>query len=176
MKVNEIVRDALLLSAVFDSQGIYPQATIEADGTRKERTLWQDGWNTCHISLIKESCILGDWFEKLFKQEAEDCYELLLNEVINLSVKEGKVCPWLQMNDTFCFACADGEDIEAKNFETILYLWQKYDYEGLIAWAANKRHETPLNSILTKSYLNALKEAERLSRDDQELCEPDERD
>lgn len=176
MKLNRNIIDALLLDSVLDSQGIYPQAMIDAKGVRTERTPWQDGWNDFHIQLIEKACIASAWFDKLSIQEVEDFYELLLNEVIRLSVRGGAVKLWLQMNDTFNFACADSEDVEIKDLVTILYLWQKYGYEGLIAWAANKRHEAPLNSIITKTYLLALKEAERLTRDDQEFCESDKRD
>ncbi len=163
---NKTIIDALLISVSLDTQGIYPQAMVDVDGTRKERTPWQEGWNACHIKLRQNACLLGNWFEKLSKQEKEDCLELLLNEVINLSAREEMVRCWLQMNDTFGFACADGEDIEVKDFEIILHLWRKYGYDGLIAWAAHKRSDTPLESLLTKDYLMALNEVERLYRDD----------
>lgn len=158
MKYNKNIIDALLLNAFLDSQGIYPQTIIDKDGNRKERTTWQDGWNACHIQIRNNVCVYDKWLENLSPQEQEDCTELLVQDIIKLSVRNNLVQIWLLMNDIFEFACADGEDISPNDFGNILAIYRRYGWDGLVAWVVIKRNTQPLNELITIEYLAAFKE------------------
>ena len=59
------------------------------------------------------------------------------------------------MNDTFYFACADGEDITMEEIPLLYQLWKKFSWCGLVAMVSQKRKQLPLSSIVQTEEFNA---------------------
>jgi hypothetical protein len=119
---------------VFVMMGIYPKASTDENGIRKERTERQDGWNDCVIKLSEK---VRKQLDSL-KDINEDLALLMLADV-GWS-EEGKL--YLNMNDTF-YHGADSEMVEKEEFEAVAILFKKYGYPGLTYWVATKRGSYP---------------------------------
>ena len=63
--------------------------------------------------------------------------------------------PFLGCNDTFYFACADGEDFEEKDMDLIIEAYKKFGYHGIDAWIAIKRGIDVLEQRITPEYIAA---------------------
>lgn len=151
-------KDKLFVVANED-MGIYPQACRQPGGHMKPRTPYQDGWNAYAMELLEKWCSLSKWFdaltpdqrgqvEALFSEDDSDQY--------GLSQDEGKVTLWCLMSDTFAYACADAENIPLEALPVVLRLREEFGYEGVTAWAANRRGEEPLKQLQTDKYKEAL--------------------
>ena len=57
---------------------------------------------------------------------------------------DGALSVQLNMSDTFDFACADAEEISIDDFDKIRKIVAKYGYHALIAYAAVKRGQEPI--------------------------------
>lgn len=65
--------------------------------------------------------------------------------------------PFINCNDTFYFATADGEDFEEKDMDLIIEAYKKFGYSGVDAWIALKRGIDVLEQRITPEYLKAKK-------------------
>lgn len=147
---------ALLLVAASDDIGIYPKAFTK-DGVTTERTEWQDGWNACSINLSEKWAKITKWYDALPRETQETIYKMLKEEILYLSLdKEEKIRPWLLMNDTFGYACSDSEEVEIGEMPILSKIYDTHKYDGLIAWAANKRGCEPIKPLITDEYKLAL--------------------
>ena len=150
---------ALLLEAANDGMGIYPQATVRANGTREERTAWQDGWNAYGMQLTDKWDHLMTWWESLPREQQDALAELLhADGVLYFRAEKGAApVPWILMNDTFAYACSDGEELPLDDLPTVLQLWREFKWSGLIAWAAQRRGIEPIGPHRGEQYRAAVR-------------------
>jgi len=154
--MNKEIEFALNELAI-DSMGIYPQATIDENNVRTERTEWQNGWNAAIIEFRQRSCIFEKWFSELPEDISAMIGEMLPDETIRLSLdKDKNVKMWVLMNDTFYFACADGEDITMEEIPVLYQMWKKFSWYGLVAIVSKKRKHLPLQAVQTEEFDKAL--------------------
>lgn len=52
---------------------------------------------------------------------------------------------WLNMNDVFAYACADTEQVEDADIQTVYAIWKEQGSDGVIDWVAQKRGEQPIH-------------------------------
>lgn len=140
-----------LLEAARTSLGIYPQS-ITRDGIREERTPWQDGWNAAILALLKNYEGITTWIAALPTETARTVRELIAADVLYLHVKSDVVTCFVSMNDTFAYACADDEDVTVEELPLVADIWRDYGADGLTAWAAIRRDETPIRERQTERY------------------------
>jgi hypothetical protein len=146
----------LLLAAAQSDQGIYPACTVQGDGTRQERTPWQDGWNAACMDLTQRWVNFGNWFDALDDLQKETIHSLLEQQAIDLSVDEDRnVALVLVLNDTFARACADSEEVPMSDLATLAGVWKDFGHDGLTAYAATKRNQEPLPELQTPLYVQA---------------------
>jgi hypothetical protein len=148
--------ELLLLHAATSGMGMYPSARIDADGTRHERTQWEEGWNAACSKLTDDWLTMDIWLDSLQADSRAQVVELLRADVLSVRVDNDVVTIWLVMNDTFDYACADGEYIPIDQLPTVLRMWVEYGHDGLTAWAARQRGEQPLRELLTDKYASAV--------------------
>ena len=62
-------------------------------------------------------------------------------------------------NDTFYYASADAESIcDVEDLELVKYLYEKYSYDGVVAWVSSQRNwQEPLKPLQTDKYYEAVK-------------------
>jgi hypothetical protein len=155
--MNKEIEFALNELAI-DSMGIYPQATIDENNVRTERTEWQNGWNAAIIEFRQRACIFEKWFSELPEDVSAMIGEMLPDETIRLSLdKDKNVKMWVLMNDTFYFACADGEDITMEEIPLLYQVWKKFSWYGLVAIVSKKRKHLPLQAVQTEEFHEAMK-------------------
>ena len=141
----------------IDSMGIYPQANIDENNVKTERTEWQSGWNAAIIEIRNRICIFDKWFTELPADVSTMIGEMLPDETIRLHLdKDKNVIMWVLMNDTFYFACADGEDITMEEIPLLYQMWKKFDWYGLVAITSKKRKQLPLKEVQTEEFQKAL--------------------
>ena len=148
--------ELLLLHAAHSGMGIYPAARIEADGVRHERTQWEDGWNAACCELTNNWISASAWLDSLPAEQQAQVIELLRAEVLGLRITGKDVRLWVVMNDTFGYACADGEDVPLDQLSSVSRMWSEHGHDGLTAWAARQRGEQPLRELLTDKYATAV--------------------
>lgn len=68
----------------------------------------------------------------------------------------------INCNDTFVYACADAEEIGLEYMPTLLELYNKFSWSGVVALAAKLRLATPLKAYLDSDYYKAVDYIENL--------------
>lgn len=66
----------------------------------------------------------------------------------------------LNFNDTFAFACSYGVDCDEFDLVAVAQLYNKYGFDGVLAWASLKEQVSPLNPSRYPKYLEARKHIE----------------
>jgi hypothetical protein len=83
-------------------------------------------------------------------------------------VVDGSYAFRLNMNDTFGFACADGEEMDDYDFELLMPIIAKYGRHALVAYVSVKRKAEPMHCPCGHDgheYKSARAEIEALKRD-----------
>jgi len=135
----------LMIQALRDipgNMGIYPQACISHDKEEsyEQRDGWKNGWNACVTEY-------GKRFSEVLQQD----FGKYTDDILFLSlsgagwIKDGKFL--LNMNDTFCWACADAEEVPFEELKDAVSLFSNFGYDGLIYWVAEKRGIDPSTDI-----------------------------
>ena len=143
-----------MMSSVLakDNIGIYPQARIDADGTRHERTAWQEGWNACSIKISRNTSKISEWLKTL----SERIIELIENDTLRVSIESDKnPSLWILCNDLFFWACADGEDFELSDLPDLEKALLDSPTHGDLLWCCRKRKMRP-----QKPYYKYIKKEE----------------
>lgn len=152
--------------AACDNLGIYCKSVTPANGKTKKRTQYQEGWNDAILTQVEYECVLASWFRSLNLLEQITVKEMLAVDADsgmymlhikqdNLDKNETEVILSLNVSDTFYYACADAEDISMSDLSILIPAWQKYGREAVIAYAAVKRDQPPLQELITPKYLEA---------------------
>lgn len=63
--------------------------------------------------------------------------------------------PYINCNDTFYYASADATAIDEGQEKAIKSAFEKYGWDGVVAWCALMRNEQPLKERRTEKYLEA---------------------
>ena len=146
----------LLLYKAHEDMGMYPQATTSGGITTK-RTEWQNGWNEALMKLTTKWCKLNDWYSSLSDNVKPVISALLYQDILMLCVRDEEVKIGISMSDTFMYACADAEEADIAELPLISQLYEKYGWDGLVAWSARKRKDTPIEERITAGYIQARK-------------------
>lgn len=148
----------LALFLAYNDLGVYPAAIIDANGNRTERDGYGDGWNAHGDKLADNWCAIEDVLTNLDRNLYLNLYPILANELMFIRVdpKEQKHKFWLLMNDTFAYACSDGEDVDTDELPLVCDMYERFGYHGLIAFAAKKRGKSPIGPHKTEKYKEAV--------------------
>ena len=96
-----------------------------------------------------KGAVLSSMVEELISSE---------DEVIRLRIDEdNNITMWILMNDTFDYACADGEDVTLQEIELVYKSWKKFGWDGVTAFVSNKRGELPLQQLQSEKFHEAIK-------------------
>lgn len=160
--MNELQKaklDNALNYAAQCSMGIYPQCVVAADETRTERTEWQNGWNAAIMAEVKNHRRIKCLFKLLYDDVKIAALELLESHMLEISVSDDEpIVMYLNMNDTFGYACADSEEVTLSEIPEVYRLWKKYGHHGLTAWSAVKRNVDPIDECKSEQYTLEMKE------------------
>lgn len=125
----------LALQSVGEDIGIYP-AAVRGLGEEKDyeqRDGFKNGWNA---ALIEH----GQAFNAIVEKAAAD---LPTDLVLLLAADVGFLQPdgsfFLNFNDTWGWACADGEVVPPDEIKTVARLFRAWGWPGLLYWATTKR-------------------------------------
>ena len=158
----ERLTSLLLLACAQQDQGIYPAAVVE-NGQTRERTPWQDGWNAACMDLTQKHLNLIQWFKGLPAEQANFIETLLAQDAIYLTLDDDhEVSVGLLMNDTFGFAVADSEEVPMEHLGVIWALWEDFEQDGLVGYAAAKRKDIPIMPWQTPRFFKAHARAQEL--------------
>jgi len=149
--MNEENLGNLFLAKALDSMGMYPQATISGD-VRTERTPWQEGWNEALMKLTNRWVAIGEWYKTINESIKPILAECLLKDIMFLHVEENKISILVNVGDTFAYAYADAEEVDITEVQTVKDIYDRFSWDGVIAWAARKRKETPIEERITEAY------------------------
>lgn len=145
------------------SFGIYPQATILQDGTKIDRTEYQNGWNDGYSHFIHNVSVLKRFYSTLEPSFKKKVLTLAENQWIYASIEEeDQVKLYANMNDTF-YPGADMEGVFLEDIDLLYHMNDKYSYHGLTAWVSYKRKDLPLEEHRTEFFFKALEELEILN-------------
>lgn len=149
----------LVKRAAQDSMGIYPASIIEADNTVKHRTEWQDGWNAAVIELNNKEIAVHNWLKSLPPDQIKIITKLFLNDIINIDVDDHGIEIDIPLNDVFVQA-SEALTITLFHLKILDVIFDKYGYEGTIAWASSKLSMEPLSDRIKNhpNYIAAKKE------------------
>jgi hypothetical protein len=145
-----------MLEQAIDSLGIYPKAHVDEKGVRTERTERQEGWNEAIITIRKNHILIKKWYEEIPEEHQEIVKLFLEQDIAFISFNENRTVSFnLLMNDTFCYACADGEEVTINELSVVKEMYQTFGSSGLTAWVAIKRNEEPVRELRTSFYFAA---------------------
>lgn len=136
--------------------GIYP-ASIKENNIIKKRTEWQEGFNAYGTELLEKWDLLESWYDSLNLDNQYLIKYLVRNDIIYLSVKKSEIYILVNLNDIFMYACSDCENVELDEISIIYDLYNKYDFDGIIAYFSIKNKIKPIKERRTTKYKNAKK-------------------
>lgn len=137
--MNSRILSLLALSLAEDDMGLYPAKVIGGDKPYDKRTDYMEGWNAYATELIDKAGRIEGWIESI----PGTAQQMLLDEVIQASVRKDGIKLWVPCNDLFYWACADCEEITVDELSTLnLALAESPNHGGLL-WAARKRGMRP---------------------------------
>lgn len=114
--------------------GIYPAAVKCYNDERdyEQRDGFKNGWNAC---VIEYGRAIDAAVERAKEGVSEDLQMLLAADVGSLhnGVLE------LNMNDTWMWACSDGEEVPEEEIPEVARLFKWYGHCGLLYWVSRKR-------------------------------------
>jgi len=64
-------------------------------------------------------------------------------------------CVAVNCSDTFYYACADAEGLAPGREKEVKEVYEKFDWDGVVAWCALERNATPLKQLQTPKYFEA---------------------
>lgn len=158
-ELQQLKLDNALNYAAHCSMGIYPQCVVAGDGARTERTPYQEGWNDAIMTIFKNHQRIKCMFELLYDDTKMAALELLESHMLEIVVdNELPIVMYINMNDTFGYACADSEEISVSELIEVRDIWKKYGHHGLTAWSAVKRNVDPIDECKSEQYTLTMKE------------------
>ena len=117
--LKEKLITAMIYELAAEDMGIYPQTVIDKNGKTKKRTEWEDGWNACNKSFLDKAITIMSWFEKIPTDKKSDIEDFIIAEKLSVSVRDKEVNLWVNCNDLFFWACADGEEFVFNDLEDL---------------------------------------------------------
>ena len=136
MDNNNLGKILKKIESVLDTTGIYPASVVGGDKPYKKRDDYKNGWNACAMEMTDQ---ISKALAEAWKESEQDLTMLLLADVINDD--HGHYV--LDMNDTFYYACADGEEVKPEEIKEVARLFRWYGFPGLNYWVAGKRGHDP---------------------------------
>jgi len=138
MNENQIY--SLAVDLAVDDMGIYAKSIVDSDGSKKNRTEYQDGWNACIMKIVDKAGNISGWLDNLPKE----VLLLVADEKIRVSVNsKERLKTWVLCNDLFYWACADGEDFELSDLSDFQKALKESPDHGDLLWCCRKRKMRP---------------------------------
>ena len=156
----------LLDDAADWTTGIYAKSVLNGPNAYEKRNDYQNGWNDCINYVHKKSMAVHDWYRNLSASQKLALEDLLLDSesvFIQWNDEDDKVYVELNMNDTFGYACADGEELKVEDFEVASKLYKQFENDGLTAFVAQKRNADPLKELVNEKYKAAREYLKKLN-------------
>lgn len=157
-EIRQLAIEGCINEKAHDDLGIYPRSVQGGSNAYEQRSDYQNGWNDAIMEHTQKVIKIHNYLDTLKPEHRTALENLMLEEVIQLAVRDDKTSLWLNVNDTFYYA-ADGEDFEPGDLPKLNELYEKYGWQGIIAWVAKKRNMEPLPTKFKKTdaYTEALK-------------------
>ena len=120
-KVNHALDDAVL-----DSMGVYPKSYMGVP-----RSEWQDGWNACHLGILKRRSAAQEWFSSLPDWKQDIVGEMLADEAISINFVQEALTVQMHFStsDLFAWGVADSQNIT--DDDDLRMLYRAYRASGL---------------------------------------------
>lgn len=150
---KEELLNSIAYKLAIDDTGTYCAAVHNADGTIEKRTEWQDGWNACNSDILERTCTIESYLEAL----PDKVKEYIIADVLQVAVRDKIPSLWINCNDLFYWACADGEDFEISDLDALNKAYEESPKRGDILWVCRQRKMRP-----QQPYYKYLKEDKRL--------------
>lgn len=145
--------------------GIHPASVTDAKGVNTPRDRYGDGWNDAVMEINAKEQLLKDWYRALSEDIRKDMDNLVLCDVVDFNLDElekKEVKVWVNLNDTFCYACADGEGIELSEVSKLNSIFKEFGHDGVVAYFSIKLGIDPIEPRITEKFKqarNTLKES-----------------
>lgn len=127
--------------------GIYAKA-VHGDGGYEQRTERMEGWNECAMAHSKHASTVKKWL----KQLPDDCRgiveDLLLDSLLDLSIRDDTIELEVNCSDLFFWGCSDCEPIEIAELTSLNSAIGDAkaagaEHGGELLWVARKREMRP---------------------------------
>lgn len=139
---KEKIISLIALRKALDDIGIYPAAISGSNGYEK-RTEYMDGYNACSMELTQKWGKISDFITQLPADVRDDIINFIIKDKIQISVGKDTINFWINCNDLFAWACADGEDFELSDLEDFKKAFKDSPDNGDILWCCRKRKMRP---------------------------------
>ena len=151
-RLRVLALDGVFWRTVHLTTPIFPLRVMNADKTvARERTPFEDGWNKCHRDCSERVDRIKSWIKALPDTYRSRVEELLLRNVIGLQVRDGRVSMDVDCSDLFFWGCADGEEIELSELDSLTECFALTRFGGEL-WVCRKRNMRP-QSACYEGYL-----------------------
>lgn len=133
--------------AAHSNIGIYAQA-VHGEGGYEKRTERMEGWNECAIAHSKKYAAIRKWMGELPADSKTDIEDLLIRQVLDLHISDGKIEMSVNCNDLFFWGCADCEEIDVSELPSLKKALDDAatagaESGGELLWVARKRAMRP---------------------------------
>lgn len=98
-------------------------------------------------------------------EKLAEAKELLSVSGLFFSEDDGLPGFWINLNDTFGWACADGEQVDGSDLIEVARLFRDYGWCGLLYWVSKKREGLKSEFADNNRFIQFVKEEERIKRE-----------
>ncbi len=156
-----------LMRKVKWDMGIHPASITDSKGVNTPRDRYGDGWNDALTEIYAKEKLLKDWYKALPEDIRKDMDDLVLSDVVDFNLDElekKEVDVWVNLNDTFCYACADGEGVELSELSKLNSIFKRFGHDGVVAYFSIKLGIDPIKKRMNSKF----KEAREIIRAEQD--------
>jgi len=120
---------------------------------------FRKGFNEALDEIQANRKLLMGWLEALSQDTQSMMEDLLIRDMLEFYIDDqGGLRTYINLNDTFGYACADAEGINIEEVPVFHKIFMKYGWDGAVAWASKKRNAMPIPPLITDKFKTALEE------------------
>lgn len=145
MKFSEITdtildawKQGMDISLSVDEVGVYPAAVNDIP-----RDKYGDGWNACSDAKLDKRSKFMLFLDSISIAQQKALLYLLINDDLSVINSKDGIKLFINCNDRFYHACSDGEECQIGDLEFLCLLYDRFEYEGLLAWIFVRRTDCP---------------------------------
>ena len=141
MSLKEFI-ELLPYELAASNLGMHPESV---NGVK--RTPYKEGWNAAVTTYYESVIVFSRWFEALETSGLESVLKLVQHDALFIRQDEGEVSLFINTSDIFAWACADCEEVELDELDSVVSEITNDPKWGVVKWVCRRENLQPQSAI-----------------------------